>query len=570
MIFLPIIQRELRVALRKRSTFWLRIATPVAGLVVASACFLLGTAIQGSAEAGRIAFQSLTWLGLGGLLTAGLFLTSDCLSEEKREGTLGFLFLTDLRGYDVVFGKLLATSLRSFYIVLAVLPILSLTLLTGGVTGMKFFKTSLALLNALLCSLAAGLFVSSISREAQKAMSGTLLLVLLICIGGPLADAALSQALRPSLPPIFSLVSPSYAFQLAGTFGPTPFWTALFASGMLACALFGLACFFVPRTWHEKAKGRTGRLYWGYDWKYGNSSSRLALRRKLIGKNPVLWLASRERWQPTAVWIIALLALAGLLAIKLLPFLPQELWTVWNYLGGLIRIALYVGVASQANRFLVDARRNGLTELLLASPLTEKQIVHGQLLALLRQFGGPVLLLLFLEMAGSLMAQNGLSALARFSGSGLSLPKMVVTSLMALLTMVTTAANLVTLSWFGMWMGMTSQNTNLATLKTVCFAQLIPSMIISFSSTILVAMIVFPRMMSSGQAAGSGVLSWFPLIIGISTAGLSLAKDVAFIVWSKNKLYTSFRAQAARGIGGPRLDVPPVIPTPGIPTALNT
>ena len=29
-------------------------------------------------------------------------MTADCLSEEKREGTLGLLFLTDLRGYDIV------------------------------------------------------------------------------------------------------------------------------------------------------------------------------------------------------------------------------------------------------------------------------------------------------------------------------------------------------------------------------------------------------------------------------------------------------------------------------------
>ena len=38
-------------------------------------------------------------------LLAGVFLTADCLSEEKREGTLGLLFLTSLKGYDVVLGK---------------------------------------------------------------------------------------------------------------------------------------------------------------------------------------------------------------------------------------------------------------------------------------------------------------------------------------------------------------------------------------------------------------------------------------------------------------------------------
>src|SRR5205814_5023244 len=135
-------------------------------------------------------------------LSAGLFFTSDCLSEEKREGTLGFLFLTDLRGYDVAGGKLLATSLRGFYGLLAILPILAVTLLMGGVTGAQFWKTSLALANALFCSLAAGLFVSAISRDSQKALGATLFLLLLFTFGGPLGDAILGRITRRGFIPV--------------------------------------------------------------------------------------------------------------------------------------------------------------------------------------------------------------------------------------------------------------------------------------------------------------------------------------------------------------------------------
>src|SRR6267154_3725402 len=129
---------------------------------------------------GAVLFGILTWLGLGAALTAGLFFTSDCLSEEKREGTLGFLFLTDLRGYDVVLGKLLATSLRGFYALLAFLPILAVTQMMGGVTGAQYWKSSLALVNAFFCSLAAGMFISAISRDSQKALTGTFLVMLLL------------------------------------------------------------------------------------------------------------------------------------------------------------------------------------------------------------------------------------------------------------------------------------------------------------------------------------------------------------------------------------------------------
>lgn len=117
-IFLPIVERELRVAARKRSTFWVRISAAFTAMVIGGG-FLILSAVAGFAFAtrslGSVLFGLLTWLCLAASLSAGLFFTADCLSEEKREGTLGFLFLTDLRGYDVVLGKLLATSLRCVY-----------------------------------------------------------------------------------------------------------------------------------------------------------------------------------------------------------------------------------------------------------------------------------------------------------------------------------------------------------------------------------------------------------------------------------------------------------------------
>src|SRR5688572_7292439 len=116
-------------------------------------------------------FSILIWTAFLGTLGAGLFVTSDAISEEKREGTLGLLFLTDLRGYDVVSGKLLAAALGTVYGLLAAFPILGITLTMGGVTGLMFLKASLALLNALLTSLITGLFISSISRDSQKALS---------------------------------------------------------------------------------------------------------------------------------------------------------------------------------------------------------------------------------------------------------------------------------------------------------------------------------------------------------------------------------------------------------------
>jgi len=114
MPLLPIVERELRVAARRPSTYRMRF---LAGLAVMSLWFVLlvGTEMAVPAQLGRHLFNALGVLTLGFSMFAGVFLTSDCLSEEKREGTLGLLFLTDLKGYDVVLGKLAATSLDAFF-----------------------------------------------------------------------------------------------------------------------------------------------------------------------------------------------------------------------------------------------------------------------------------------------------------------------------------------------------------------------------------------------------------------------------------------------------------------------
>src|SRR6266699_6167823 len=416
MTVLPVVARELRIAARKRSNFWLRVAAALAGMTLGSGFMALSTMRGvGAATMGGVLFGVLTWLALAAALSAGLFFTSDCLSEEKREGTLGFLFLTDLRGYDVAGGKLLASSLRGFFAQLAVFPVLAVTLLMGGVTSAQFWKTSLALVNALFFSLSAGLLVSALSRDAQKALGATLLMLLLWTFGGPVGDAIVAGVKKRAFNPALSLSSPGYAFWTAGDWGRSLYWRGLGMSHALGWVWFGLASFLVPRLWQERAEAKVGGrrsevggrrragMTWGYCWKYGGAARRAKLRRKLFDRDPVQWLACRERWQSLGIWAVAILAAGGFVVLVLK--LPAEGWMVWSYAGGFLMLVLYLWAASQACRFFVEARRSGLTELLLASPVNEKQIVQGQWRALVRMFALPMLLLVGVEMVGAGLAQ---------------------------------------------------------------------------------------------------------------------------------------------------------------------
>jgi ABC-type transport system involved in multi-copper enzyme maturation permease subunit len=616
MNWLPIVNRELRVAARKRSTFWLRIVAALTALVIGGGCMLLGLLPGTQAfKMGSVLFAILTWLCLAAGLSAGLFFTSDCLSEEKREGTLGLLFLTDLRGYDVALGKLLATSLRCFYALLAVLPILAITMFMGGVSGALYWKGALALVNALFFSLAAGMAVSAVSRDSQKALMGTLLLLLLLTLGGPAADLVIAGIQKRGFEPRCSLASPGYVLTTASALVGTSYWRALAATHLLGWAMLALACALVPHTWQERKRaGAFRRLGWVYAWKYGGARRRLRLRRKLIGLQPVAWLACRERWQSQGLWAIALLLAGGFVTVLVSP-LPQEAWIVWNYVGGLFVLILYLWVASQACRFFVEARRSGLLELMLATPLSEGQIVAGQWQAWLRMFGLPVLLLLGVHVAGSTLAQAGFQRVATQAGavtssvvtnqSGTVTSRTVVVgrtvrvsgtvstnvapvipgfqpispawqTAMAVATAVvatlSTAADLLALCWFGMWMGLTSRTANMATLKTILFVEIIPWFVMAFGVAMVMGLLVAGFAFRAGAPQSMSWIAWWPLLGAVLGAALAVAKDIGFIVWSRKKLRSSFRDEASRSLGQPRLAAlrplpvmaaaPPVITAP--------
>src|SRR5437016_7565348 len=181
MTFLPIVERELRLKARRWRTYWLR-----CGMVLAFAVLSFGIlAVDWStgrnpARIGQDLYWAFSSVAFAFSLLAGPVVTADCLSEEKREGTLGLLFLTDLKGYDVALGKWVAASLSPFYTLLAAIPILALSFFLGGVTPGEFWRMTAVLLTMLFFSLSSGLFVSAISRDGRRAFiaAGASILIL--------------------------------------------------------------------------------------------------------------------------------------------------------------------------------------------------------------------------------------------------------------------------------------------------------------------------------------------------------------------------------------------------------
>ena len=254
--------------------------------------------------------------------------------------------------------------------------------------------------------------VSAMSRDSQKAMTATLFVLLLLALGGPLADGIIAGQRNAAFEPLWSLSSPAYVLVAASAWGRSAYWPALVVTHLLGWAMLGLACALAPHTWQDRKRaGASHNRGWGYAWRYGGARRRQRLRRKLIERHPVAWLACRERWQSNGLWVMAVLAVGGFVAV-LIREPAGEAWIIWNCLGGLFTLLLYLWTASQACRFFVEARRSGLLELLLATPVSGRQIVSGQWRALLRMFGLPVAMLLGVHVAGSALSQLGFARIA--------------------------------------------------------------------------------------------------------------------------------------------------------------
>jgi len=98
MTFLPLVEREMRVATRSRTMVRVRWWAALLGMGVAVISLAVVATTRGGSRLGNPFFQVLSGYAFALCLMAGVVLTADCLSSEKREGTLGLLFLTDLKG----------------------------------------------------------------------------------------------------------------------------------------------------------------------------------------------------------------------------------------------------------------------------------------------------------------------------------------------------------------------------------------------------------------------------------------------------------------------------------------
>jgi len=533
MTFLPIVARELRVASRRRTTYWSRSVTALLGIIIGVVIFLQ-SGNEPPLQLGQTLFVVISVLAFLYCLVAGIRSTADCLSEEKREGTLGLLFLTDLRGYDVVGGKLVATSLNAFYGLMAIVPLLAIPLLMGGITSGEFWRTALVLVNTFLFSLAAGMFVSSISKYPRKTFAATLLLLLFFSVGIPLLRIWIPWIYNsPGVNYVLQLFEPEtanwYVPDLTYKKSPKDFWWAFGVIHALCWLFLGLASVIVPRSWKDNPPGVKGSLWrqrW-HDWNYGNAAERPVFRQRLLDINAFFWLAARARLKPVHVWL-ALAVAAGLWTWGALEQGKSWIFEVGVYIatGLVLNTMLKLWIASEAGHRLGEDRKIGALELLLSTPLGVPDILRGQFLALRRQFLSPLILVLGVECIF-------LVAALRYGGMDADAVPVFVCFWLA--GMILLVADVLALSVVGMWVGLTARNPNRATGITVARVLILP-LVVGFVVMIAATMLSYE--------SGSVDMGWkFYLILWF---GLGIVADAVFGLSAWRNLQTAFREVATQ------------------------
>jgi ABC-type transport system involved in multi-copper enzyme maturation permease subunit len=409
-ILVPVIERELRSEARNTFTYWLRVIGAAALLITGASFWVLeGVGFGRGGEWFGAMHQALFW-SIWVLVPP---MTADCISREKREGTLGLLFLTPLRASEVVLAKGLAHGLRAAALGLASIPVLALPFLMGGVSWAEALASLLINFSALCWALAAGLLASSRNRTLSRALvasaAWTVLFFLLF---------AVAQGIGAIV--VMSLWAPGFLARVGGWsemvervlglgyvatlkfrwfwenmrfFGPRGMFP-IGAASVAGVALFSVLAFLaligataanVQRLWQDRPRSALQMEVEKQLCRpsFGKGVYRAWMRR-LIERNPVGWL-ERRTWQARMVtwaWIAVVGCVVSAAASDPQFFRSNSL----EWLTTLAAMLCASMALSSAGSFRRE-RETGVMELLLVSPLGVSRIIRGRLRGLWGQFG---------------------------------------------------------------------------------------------------------------------------------------------------------------------------------------
>lgn len=348
MDILPLVARELNVALRRPSTKRLQLGFGGGTMLAVFWGFLVW--MGPSSTAAQTVFQGLTFFALAGIWLVSVFGVSDTISKERREGTIGFLFLTDLDAREVILGKLAAAALVPGYTLLAMFPGLALCAVAGSLTAGQFWRTIVALVVALGFALVVSVYVSTkcFRQRSAQGFAGLVLLVL--------------------NPVVICFAATSWVYDR----WPGPYWISLGLFGAMGSGALVLSCRNLERSWREQEE--ISKPVDVPALSYSSSKTRI---------EPVTWMMLRRIRSARARWRFAIPVVAMMLVLWLAPAGGMIPWLVAVLFFSQLVLS-FLNLAQTAHSFHQD-RQDGSLELLLGTKLAAAEVFEGFYRAMLHR-----------------------------------------------------------------------------------------------------------------------------------------------------------------------------------------
>lgn len=437
---MAVLHRELKAQSRHWAGYVFRFLAGLAGVAVICGFAALLSMPFGTLYASRPAALGaglFSALHIACCLTLGIFcplLTADCLSKERREGTLGLLFLTPLTAGGIVAGKAAGQIVRAFGLWLAFVPMLMVPLLLGGLTVADFLRAISVEAVVVTLALSGGLIASAICR--RWVFSAVVTVVILAFLAGMMAavcDAAFwavalwndPTLLSKSSSGVFSgsgigplallLFTPvgvnaATGIPVSGTAGGPPAWVltarnaAVAAEMLMTAGIAWLAFRFARRRilMEWKPEGRTvAAAERSAKWTRPVISTAWLKRRHaaLLDRSPIRWLTMRTPSARLSLWILPACALSGWLLLALI-FATGDGLSIRELTGFALMLAflpipLLVLFSAGSWRQEIE---EGTLELFLVTPLPPERLVLDRARSLWLAFGPTLAFLLLMPL----------------------------------------------------------------------------------------------------------------------------------------------------------------------------
>jgi ABC-type transport system involved in multi-copper enzyme maturation permease subunit len=376
----PVLRKELSGLARRWQTYLVRVLyVGLIGIIVYRFWVEftgIGVAVGASdyGELGRKLFYTFVTLQMIFITVATAVSTTDALTREIRLGTLGLLVITPLSGWRIASGKWKASMAHAFALVLAGLPVLSISVYLGGVGPLEVAWGSALTLGLAAVSSGFSLLHVATFPTRHNALVGALFTVFLYV----LAPTAFAIMGAPGMT-LAAFLSPPHAAIAAAIAHQEPAWAEWYR-----WAWTGATATSFLTAWRliQASAGHLAR------WTPEGSALVPAFAppppparpaREVPEQHPLLWkeLALREAaWGGRDRKAYLLTGLAALVCLCWLPVQGREMGP-FVFLGVVFTL---LAVMNGSSLFLHE-REARAWDPILSTPIPRARIVRSKLLA---------------------------------------------------------------------------------------------------------------------------------------------------------------------------------------------